>query len=138
MSINTCLQFFKIMNPLIIREVVAVRRRWERPITSIQFPILWKPCGCLLLQSRGSKTFRMLVMIFRPFSFVSFLKVYIAKWIEKVVLYFFESQNKVKVDGRSFPLNQDCKTVPDLNQSHKFDIQLFKQGVSSLKIDISQ
>ena len=96
MSINTCLQFFKIMNTLIIREVVAVQRRWERPITSIQFPILWKPCGCLLLQSRGSKTFRMLVMIFRPFSFVSFLKVYIAKWIEKVVLYFLKVRTRWK------------------------------------------
>ena len=102
MSINTCLQFFKIMNTLIIREVVAVRRRWERPITSIQFPILWKPCGCLLLQSRGSKTFRMLVMIFRPFSFVSFLKVYIAKWIEKVVLYFLKVRTRWKWMAAAF------------------------------------
>ena len=102
MSINTCLQFFKIMNTLIIREVVAVQRRWERPITSIQFPILWKPCGCLLLQSRGSKTFRMLVMIFRPFSFVSFLKVYIAKWIEKVVLYFLKVRTRWKWMAAAF------------------------------------
>jgi hypothetical protein len=56
-------------------------------------------------------------------AFYIFPKVYAES--EKVGLYFLESQNKVKVDGRSFPLNQDRKTAPASCQSRIFNIHVF-------------
>ena len=82
-----------IWNAMIIREVVPVRRRRERPITSIQFSILWKPYGSLLLQSWGSKTFRMLVMIFRPFFFCILSEsLYTEKNRKGCPLFFWKSE----------------------------------------------
>ena len=110
-------------------KITKALKRGERPITSTNAKS-YESLMVVRNRVEGSKTFRMSVMIFWPF--ISFRKFILNS--KKVGLYFLESQNKVKVDGRSFPLNQDCKTAPASCQSRIFDIHVFHRVSDNVRL----